>query len=404
LTVAVSAIVAGVVAGVGAYYAGTLSAPVKEVTKTLERTLTTTTTIAGAPHTVTETLTKTVTAPPTTVTKTETVTGPERTVTTTLTTTTTVTTTPKTEKITLVKLKIAYPTYTVHWAPFYAAKDLGLYEKYGLDVEVIYLAGDTVVAPALASRSIDIAIGGNPIVLSSRVKNLDFVYFYSNLVKPPFYIMTLPEIKSPKELEGKVGAVPSIGGWAHNYARWGLRVRGVDDAKVKYMKMDYASALAALQERKIDWAFATPEWKLQYEKAGAKLLINLGDTPGAEDVSSGGGYALGDWLKTNRAAAVAWVKAVLEATDILADPANHRKLLPIISKYTGIKDEEVILASLNEYLTGWRSDLHVPTLKMMEIGRDWTVETVPELANLDLTKSYDDIIADQALRELGRRI
>ena len=54
------------------------------------------------------------------------------------------------------RIRIGYSAITTTQAPLWAAEDRGLFQKYGLEPELIYLAGGSKIALALESESIQL--------------------------------------------------------------------------------------------------------------------------------------------------------------------------------------------------------------------------------------------------------
>ncbi|MGZ9143357.1 MAG: ABC transporter substrate-binding protein, partial [Candidatus Binatia bacterium] len=59
-----------------------------------------------------------------------------------------------TQEIRLDPLIVSYSSVTGNRAPFWIAKDLGLYEKYGLDVKLVNIAAGNVSLTALLSGDV----------------------------------------------------------------------------------------------------------------------------------------------------------------------------------------------------------------------------------------------------------
>ncbi|MGH7834742.1 MAG: ABC transporter substrate-binding protein, partial [Candidatus Binatia bacterium] len=64
----------------------------------------------------------------------------------------------------LQKLRIGYPSISSRQSQLWIAKDEGLFKKYGLEVELIFLRGGQVAIQALASGDPPIVTVGNVIL------------------------------------------------------------------------------------------------------------------------------------------------------------------------------------------------------------------------------------------------
>ena len=95
--------------------------------------------------------------------------------------------------------------------PLYVAKDLGIFEKYGLDVELIATNGGSPLVQALVGGSIQSASVAAlaPIRAISAGANLAIVAAFLN--KNMYSFVTSPQIKKPSDLKGKTIGVASFG-------------------------------------------------------------------------------------------------------------------------------------------------------------------------------------------------
>src|SRR5512142_2692687 len=96
-------------------------------------------------------------------------------------------------------------------APLWLAKEKGIFHKYGLDVETIYIPSGTLGMQALLGGETKILAADGSSVINSRLRGapakifLGMVNFYPN----PFY--STQDIKTPADLRGKTIAVTRIG-------------------------------------------------------------------------------------------------------------------------------------------------------------------------------------------------
>ena len=63
-------------------------------------------------------------------------------------------------------MRVAYPAISALQLPFYLAEDAGLFQRYGLDVELLYIQAAPNVARSLMAG--DVAIAGRGLACCSR--------------------------------------------------------------------------------------------------------------------------------------------------------------------------------------------------------------------------------------------
>ena len=101
------------------------------------------------------------------------------------------------------KLKVAYPTTVGSMAVVWVAKDARLFEKHGLDVELIYVAGSSKVVQAMLAKEIPISEIAIPAVIQANLAGADLIMLAGPNHKPGQKIMVKPEIKTPENLKGR---------------------------------------------------------------------------------------------------------------------------------------------------------------------------------------------------------
>jgi ABC-type nitrate/sulfonate/bicarbonate transport system substrate-binding protein len=106
-----------------------------------------------------------------------------------------------------------------------------LYQKYDLDFQLVYIASSGIVTAAMSSGSGAVAIvGGEGPIRAFLSGNTDFVFIGSVKNVLTHSIMGKPDIKRPEDLNKKIG-VGRIGGNAHYFTQYGMRLKGLDPAR-----------------------------------------------------------------------------------------------------------------------------------------------------------------------------
>ena len=109
------------------------------------------------------------------------------------------------------KLKVAYPTTVGSMAVIWVAKEARLFEKHGLEVELIYVAGSSKVVQAMLAREIPISEIAIPAVIQANLAGADLVMLAGPNHKPGQKLMVKPEIKAAENLKGKKIGITRFG-------------------------------------------------------------------------------------------------------------------------------------------------------------------------------------------------
>lgn len=124
----------------------------------------------------------------------------------------------------LQKFKLAYVSPSGALAVPWIAKEAGLFEKNGLDVELIFIRGASTMIQTLVSADIDLAhVAANPAV-EANLGGADVVILATALNRPVgFYMMGQPGVKSVEELRGGRVGITRFGSATDLLSRIALR-------------------------------------------------------------------------------------------------------------------------------------------------------------------------------------
>src|SRR5712692_8094308 len=103
------------------------------------------------------------------------------------------------------RLKVAYPTTVGSMAVLWVTKEARLFEKNGLEVELIYIGGSSKIVQAMLAREIPIAEIAIPAVIQANLAGADLVMLAGQK------LMVKPEIKKPEDLKGKKIGITRFG-------------------------------------------------------------------------------------------------------------------------------------------------------------------------------------------------
>jgi ABC-type nitrate/sulfonate/bicarbonate transport system substrate-binding protein len=96
--------------------------------------------------------------------------------------------------------------------PFWVAQDAGMFNKYGVDVESVFIRGAPILVAALAAGDIQVGSTGGSATLAAVAGGQDLKLIASFGSRNNFDVMAQPNIKRPEDLRGKRIGLTSIGG------------------------------------------------------------------------------------------------------------------------------------------------------------------------------------------------
>lgn len=173
------------------------------------------------------------------------------------------------------KINAIYASLAGDHAALYVAQDMGLFRKYGLDVNLSYTAGAAQVIQTMMAGENQIATAGGSGVVDADFAGADLVAVAGMVNIPAFYIVVQPEIKSMQDLRGKPVGVTRFGSSTDFTMRYILKKAGLEpDKDVPLLQMGGQPELAAsIEARRIFAAPMTPPALQKTLKAGARIQI-----------------------------------------------------------------------------------------------------------------------------------
>ncbi len=173
------------------------------------------------------------------------------------------------------------PPPMVHLPVFYAL-DNGIFEKYGLDVEIKFFRGGVAThrAAASAQSGLDAAWTPAPIAMSGISRGSGLKMFHCMAFRFEAQLATAPEIKSAKALRGHTIGIEGRGGYSHLGALSVLQSVGLTDSDVKYIKTPPPARVPFLVNKKADAVLIHVEqvFLAQSQRKGVNSVADLWKT------------------------------------------------------------------------------------------------------------------------------
>lgn len=237
-------------------------------------------------------------------------------------------------------VRVAYSAISGAMGPLWVAHDLGIFNRHGLDVQLLYIGGGSVVTQALLGGDVQFVRLGANAVIQASLRGAELKMIANTINRLVFTLMSKPEIKSPADLKGKKIGVTRLGGstdFALDLAlkKWGLR-RGSDVVVLQTGGMP--QLLGAIKGGNIDAGVISPPTNLQAQKLGLKELVDFGDLDILYPNSPLA--ATQSYLAKNRDLVLRFLRGYSEG--IHRVKTDRENTLRIFSKYTAVKDADIL--------------------------------------------------------------
>jgi len=247
----------------------------------------------------------------------------------------------------LQKLRVAYASITAAFAIPWIAKEAGLYQRHGMDVELIYIASGPRTIQTLVGGSVDVAALGGAAAIDARLAGADTVYVAIPVRRLIFFTVVAPQIKGVEDLRGKVVGATRIGTLTDYFTRVYLRQSGlVPDRDVTIRGTGgLPETLAALKAGQIQaGTFGFPA-VLHAQAAGFRVLVDYSTLGYRYPLSTV--VATQSMIRSRESAVRGFLAAYVEGIHrFRTDPAFAMK---VIGKYTQTTDRKMLEETYKVY-------------------------------------------------------
>jgi NitT/TauT family transport system substrate-binding protein len=237
-------------------------------------------------------------------------------------------------------VRVAYSAISGAMGPLWVAHDHGIFNRHGLDVQLLYIGGGSVGTQALIGGDVQfVRLGANSVIQASlRGAGLKMIGNTINTLV--FSLMARPEVQTATDLKGKKIGVTRLGGstdFALDLAlkKWGLK-RGSDVAVIQTGGMP--QLLGAITGGIVDAGVVSPPTNLSAAKFGLKELVDFGEIgivyPNSPLATSQ------QFLEKNRSTALRALRAYSEGIHRVRTDKDGT--MRVLARYTKVNDPEIL--------------------------------------------------------------
>ena len=294
----------------------------------------------------------------------------------------------------LKRIKIGYPSLSFRQSNVWVARETGIFNKYGLEVEPILFRGGQVATQALVSGDPPIVNIGTVVQATIQGHNIVLVAAVEN--KYDLIIFARPGITQLEQLRGKRLGITGFNSSTHYAAiilarhlnaelkEFTLLPTGLDPERIAAVNSGYVDATL----------LATSAAPLA-RRAGLSELVQVGDL-GVE--VQGNGFATSRaYIAANRDVVKSALKGFVEAIYFVY--ANKKEAQRVFAKYMRSNDPTVLEDSYNGYIKSIPKKPY-PTLKGIQFMLDVLAPQLPQAKNFK-PEQFVDLSFLQELEKEG---
>lgn len=301
------------------------------------------------------------------------------------------------------------------YLPTMLAKQLGEYEKAGVNVEMVEFKGGSEALKAVMGGSADVVSGyfDHCVNLAAKGQHLQSFVVYDRY--PGFALVVSPkhsaEIKSIKDLANKKIGVSAPGSSTDFFLKYILKKNGVDPNSVGVIGVGLgASAIAAMEQGQVEAAIMLDPAVTVLQSRDKDLKI-LSDTRSQKDTLAvfGGEYPGGalytkaEWIAAHPKEVQAMTNAIISTLKWIHSHTPEEIADKMPAEYVG-KDKALYIAALKNTMA-----MYSETGRMDPKGAEAVLavfsQSSPEIAkaNIDLSKTYTNTYVDAANKKMGMK-
>ena len=250
-----------------------------------------------------------------------------------------------TKAVALEKINASYGAISGSSAPIWVAKEGRLFEKQGLDVDLVYVAGPRNIM-ALIGGSVQFANHSGVPSLESYKRGSDATMIASPMDRVDHSLVVQKSIANIGDLRGKVLGFSSAGSLTDVVLREGLRLNGITEKDVTLLAVgDESARLSGIQNGRLHGAIIAGIQLARATKLGFKQLIDFSKLP--IEIASSGIIVRRSYLAKNPDTSLKFLKAWIEGIYLFkSDPQFSRNA---IKRYVATQDPEILELIYNTY-------------------------------------------------------
>jgi len=179
------------------------------------------------------------------------------------------------------KVRVALGSVSVSSSLFPIAQQVGIFPKYGIDMEPIYFGGGMNSIAAVTSNSVQFLAAGATATIGARLGGIDIMILSVQSNKFDYSVFVAPEIRTVHDLKGKIVTGTRPGASADSAMRLYLRKNGLEpDKDVIFISVaeSQQGRMNALMRGAVSGTVLAPPFSNIARQAGYRELADLRKT------------------------------------------------------------------------------------------------------------------------------
>jgi NitT/TauT family transport system substrate-binding protein len=295
------------------------------------------------------------------------------------------------------KLRVAYTAFSGTFAILWVGKESGLYQKHGVDMELLFIGSSTTAVQALLAGDVDVVYSAAGAVVDANLAGADLMMVGCQYDTGQTSFFTTAPTTSVAALKGKAVGVSRFGAFSDFVARHVLRRNRLQPIKdVALVQLGGTQEIiAGMQKNLVQGGSISLPLTLQARRLGFSELLTTETV--ALPFDYGCIIVKGAQVRTKREELKRLLRATIAAYDLaIREPALAKKA---IGKYTRTSDGETLDATYKENVKDYA--LRVPYVSLTGLASiiEFRAEGSAEVKKLALEKMFDNSLLQEIEKE-----
>ena len=291
------------------------------------------------------------------------------------------------------KIRVGLGSISLQSGLVHIGKDRGLFAKYGLTTESIYIPGGSTNVQVLVSGNLDLSqLSGAPGV-AANLEGADIVYFAGLLDKLNYQLIARPDIKNAEQLKGKKFAVSRYGSSADFGMRAMLKRVGIDPVKEATILQigDEPARIAAITSGNVDGTVVNAPFGTEAERLKLSVIADSVKM----DIPFFNTGLLGSkrFLDKQDAKVMNFLRAYLEAIKVFKTERDYS--IKALGQFTRVQNLKAVQDGY-DYFVNQLVNVPYPSVEAMQAVVAQIAETNPKARGVD-AKNF---VTDRYLKRL----
>lgn len=297
----------------------------------------------------------------------------------------------------LKKMTAGISTLGGSTAIIYVTQKAGLFERHGLDVQIVYFGSGAIAASGLLSGEAKITLMSASSTLAAAIGGADVVQIGGLVHKLAYGLMVAPPITNFRDLKGHSVGIAGFGGASDFAANHIIRKEDLAPGKDVHILSvgGQAERLSALSSGKVKAVLLEPPFTGRAEKLGFRKLV---DFPSLDlEFQTMGLVTSRSHLKSERKTYLDFVKAITEGIHFFK--SRKKESTAILASILKTQDRDALEEMHDLYARHLMPEVPYSSIKGMQNALELLALRNPKAKGKDPMDTVDDSLVKEMEEE-----